>query len=80
MTITITDVFIGLNAVRFLSVLGCILVFASSIVTLVHDINAVNAFVDANKSTGTNSTTTSSTSNTTNYEYITYARCFSLLT
>jgi len=38
-------VFIGLNVVRFLSILSLILVFSSNIVTLANDIKAVNAFV-----------------------------------
>jgi len=38
-------VFIGLNAVRFLSVISLLLVFSSNIVTLTNDIKAVNAFV-----------------------------------
>ncbi|KIK09595.1 hypothetical protein K443DRAFT_127499 [Laccaria amethystina LaAM-08-1] len=35
-------IFIGLNGVRILSIIALILVFASNIVTLVHDIQAVN--------------------------------------
>jgi len=38
-------VFIGLNCVRALSLISLILAFASNIVTLDHDIRAVNAFV-----------------------------------
>jgi len=38
-------VFIGLNAIRTLSIISLILVFASNIVTLANDIKAVNAFV-----------------------------------
>ncbi|KZV72374.1 hypothetical protein PENSPDRAFT_674952 [Peniophora sp. CONT] len=57
-------VFLGLNAVRALSLIGLILVFSSSIVTLVHDVKAVNAFVKAGQTASDNSTTT------TNYEYI----------
>jgi len=37
--------FIGLNGVRILSIIALILVFASNIVTLVHDIKAVNKFL-----------------------------------
>ena len=40
-----TDAFIGLNGVRILSIIALILVFASNIVTLVHDIEAVNTFL-----------------------------------
>ncbi|KAJ3566911.1 hypothetical protein NP233_g6705 [Leucocoprinus birnbaumii] len=47
-------VFLGLNAVRALSIIACILVFASNIVTLVHDVEAVNQF-EAGNSTITNS-------------------------
>ncbi|KAJ7759033.1 hypothetical protein B0H14DRAFT_2974871 [Mycena olivaceomarginata] len=36
--------FIGLNGLRVLSIIGLILVFSSQIVTLVHDIQAVNNF------------------------------------
>ncbi|KAG6820321.1 hypothetical protein H0H93_002170 [Arthromyces matolae] len=52
-------VFIGLNGVRILSVIALVLVFASNIVTLVNDIEAVNHFVVAGKS-GSNSTIVSS--------------------
>lgn len=34
-------IFLGLNAVRFFSLVGLILVFASSIVVLVNDIHAI---------------------------------------
>lgn len=40
-----TDIFILLNIVRALSIIGLVLLFASSIVTLVQDIKAVNAFI-----------------------------------
>lgn len=53
------DTFIGLNGVRILSIIALILVFASNIVTLVHDIEAVNRFVAADTS-GSNSTVTAS--------------------
>lgn len=49
-------IFLGLNAVRFLSLVALILVFASSIVQLVNDIKAVNAFVAAGKEDAANST------------------------
>lgn len=42
-------IFIFLNAVRFLSIVALLLVFASSIVTMVHDIQAVNHFIAAGK-------------------------------
>ncbi|KZT68080.1 hypothetical protein DAEQUDRAFT_728354 [Daedalea quercina L-15889] len=38
-------IFIGLNAARVLSIIALLLLFASSIVTLVQDIKAVNAFI-----------------------------------
>ena len=43
------DIFMFLNGVRALSIIACILVFASSIVTLVHDVEAVNKFIVAGK-------------------------------
>ena len=39
------DFFIGLNAIRALSIISMILVFASSIFVLVTDIQAVNHFM-----------------------------------
>ncbi|KAA1478191.1 hypothetical protein DENSPDRAFT_845382 [Dentipellis sp. KUC8613] len=45
-------VFIALNAVRALSIIAMILMFASSIVTMVHDVEAVNRFIAAGKSNG----------------------------
>ena len=38
----VADIFIGLNAVRALSIISLLLVFASSIFVLVSDIQAVN--------------------------------------
>lgn len=52
-------IFLGLNAVRLLSMIACILVLASNIVTLVEDIKAVNRFA----ATGGNNTMTKCTSN-----------------
>ena len=43
------DIFIGLNAVRALSIIALLLLFASSIVTMVHDVQSVNAFIAAGK-------------------------------
>lgn len=43
-----TGVFIILNIVRALSIIALLLVFASSIVELVDDIEAVNAFTNGN--------------------------------
>ncbi|PIL25999.1 hypothetical protein GSI_11753 [Ganoderma sinense ZZ0214-1] len=42
-------IFIGLNVVRALSIISLLLLFASSIVTMVHDVQAVNAFISAGK-------------------------------
>ncbi|TFK71544.1 hypothetical protein BDN72DRAFT_887603 [Pluteus cervinus] len=52
--------FIFLNAVRVLSIIALLLVFSSNIVTLAHDVEAVNRFMAADKvSTGsTNATMT----------------------
>ncbi|KAI0299019.1 hypothetical protein B0F90DRAFT_1818345 [Multifurca ochricompacta] len=46
-------VFIGLNGVRVLSIIACLLVFSSSIVTMVHDVEAVNNFVAAGRTNST---------------------------
>jgi len=43
-------IFIGLNAVRILSIVGLLLVFAGGIITLVHDVQAVNKFEAAKQS------------------------------
>jgi len=48
--------FIGLNILRALSIISLVLLFASSILTLVHDIEGVNHFVEAEKNNGNNST------------------------
>lgn len=47
------DIFIGLNIVRILSIIACLLVFASSIVTMVEDVEAVNEFIQAEKTNTT---------------------------
>ncbi len=47
------DVFIGLNLVRILSIIACLLVFSSSLVTMVHDVEAVNTLLAAEKSNST---------------------------
>jgi len=44
-------IFIGLNAVRALSILALLLVFSSNVVTLSNDIKAVNAFVAGHNTT-----------------------------
>ncbi|KAG6861801.1 hypothetical protein C0995_011681 [Termitomyces sp. Mi166 len=63
--------FIGLNGGRILSIIALTLVFASNIVTLVHDIQAVNRFVTPDKS-GSNSSSdgTNSTIYTSDMDYI----------
>jgi len=43
-------IFIALNAIRALSLLGLILVFASNIQVIVHDIQGVNKFINASSS------------------------------
>ncbi|EIN05307.1 hypothetical protein PUNSTDRAFT_122547 [Punctularia strigosozonata HHB-11173 SS5] len=55
--------FIGLNAIRALSIIALILMFSSSIVTLVHDVQGVNRFIEAGKhlSSSSNSTTSDDT-------------------
>ncbi|KAJ7175824.1 hypothetical protein C8R46DRAFT_1079642 [Mycena filopes] len=50
--------FIGLNALRILSIIGLLLVFSSNIATLVHDVQAVNSF-QAGKAAATSTNTTS---------------------
>jgi hypothetical protein len=45
------DVFIGLNIVRALSIIALLLVFASSIYTMVQDVEAVNRFIDEGRTT-----------------------------
>jgi len=54
-------VFIGLNGVRILSIIALLLVFASNIVTLVNDVQAVNRFMAQGKIAATDSDTTNST-------------------
>ncbi|KAF8263172.1 hypothetical protein EI94DRAFT_1773017 [Lactarius quietus] len=46
-------VFLGLNGVRILSIIALLLVFSSSIVTMVHDVEAVNNFIAAGRSNST---------------------------
>lgn len=63
------DIFIGLNVVRILSIIALLLVFASSIVVMVHDIQAVNHFVVAGKAGG-NSTSTDTQLDSDYIEYV----------
>lgn len=44
-------VFLGLNGLRILSIITILLVFSSSIVTLVHDVKAVNNFISGGRVT-----------------------------
>lgn len=50
-----TDIFFALNAVRVLSIVSLLLVFASSILVMVTDIEAVNAYDSAKQSSNTTS-------------------------
>ncbi|KAJ6630122.1 hypothetical protein B0H10DRAFT_1985098 [Mycena sp. CBHHK59/15] len=52
--------FIGLNGLRILSIIGLLLVFSSNIVTLVHDIQAVDRF-QAGKAAASDSGSTNTT-------------------
>lgn len=45
--LVITDFFLGLNAVRVLSIISLILVFSSSIFVMVNDVKAFNSFQSA---------------------------------
>ena len=47
------DIFIGLNIVRILSVIACLLVFSSSLVSMVHDVEAVNNLIATQKANAT---------------------------
>lgn len=49
------DIFFGLNAVRVLSIVSLLLVFASSILVIVTDIEAVNAYDAVKQSNNTTS-------------------------
>jgi hypothetical protein len=53
-----TYIFYGLNVVRVLSIVSLLLVFASSILVMVTDIEAVNAYDSANQSSNTTSQAT----------------------
>ncbi|KAI3608686.1 hypothetical protein WG66_003837 [Moniliophthora roreri] len=64
-------VFIGLNVVRALSIIALILVFASNIVTLAHDIQAVNRFLAAGQQVKDGTSATNATvTNMLNGDYI----------
>jgi len=44
-------IFIGLNVIRTLSIIGLVLVFASNVVIMAHDVQAVNRFISEVKHT-----------------------------
>ncbi|KAI1789733.1 hypothetical protein LXA43DRAFT_556001 [Ganoderma leucocontextum] len=62
-------IFIGLNVVRALSIIALVLLFASSIVTMVHDVQAVNAFISAGKA-DPNIRVASNATNTTDFDCV----------
>ncbi|KAJ7935609.1 hypothetical protein B0H13DRAFT_1948853 [Mycena leptocephala] len=62
--------FIGLNGLRILSIIGLLLVFSSNIVTLVHDIQAVNRFQAGKAAAVTDSTTNTSAQDILSSDYI----------
>jgi len=65
--------FLALNAIRILTIIALLLVFASNTVTLADDIKAVNRFVAASKnisSTNSTSGTANATVQMSDYEYI----------
>lgn len=62
--------FIGLNVVRAFSIIALLLVFASSIVVMAHDIQAVNHFVSAGKASKDSSSTNSTVSPQLDDDYI----------
>ncbi|KIY47670.1 hypothetical protein FISHEDRAFT_44960 [Fistulina hepatica ATCC 64428] len=61
--------FIGLNGVRILSIIIMLLVFASNIVTLVHDVEAVNTYYSESHNS-TSSSSSNSTTSASNDDYI----------
>jgi len=64
--------FIGLNIVRTLSIVALLLVFSSSLVVMVHDIQAVNRFIVAQANANANSSfnSTNATLESENNDYI----------
>ena len=76
-----SDVFIGLNVIRALSIISLILVFSSSIMTLVEDVKAFNSYQNgSNHSAGVSS----GNSTTVSHDYVPYVHidgpCASSLT
>lgn len=81
LSFSLSDVFIGLNVIRALSIISLILVFSSSIMTLVEDVKAFNSFQNGpNHSAGVSS----DNSTTTSHDYVPYVHldgpCASTLT
>lgn len=66
----IADTFIGLNGLRILSIIGLLLVFSSNIVTLVHDIQAVNRFQAGKAATSDSASTNTTADDMLNSDYI----------
>jgi len=62
--------FIGLNGLRILSIIGLLLVFSSNIVTLVHDIQAVNRFQAGKAATSDSASTNTTADDMLNSDYI----------
>ncbi|KAJ7366833.1 hypothetical protein DFH08DRAFT_835644 [Mycena albidolilacea] len=62
--------FIGLNGLRVLSIIGLILVFSSQIVTLVHDIQAVNNFQAGKAAAVSDSATNTTTEDILSNDYV----------
>ena len=65
-----SDIFIGLNVVRTLSIISLLLLFASSIVTMVHDVQAVNAFISAGKADPNIRFASNTTTNSTDFDCV----------
>jgi hypothetical protein len=72
----LADTFIGLNGLRVLSIIGLILVFSSQIVTLVHDIQAVNNFQAGKAAAVSDSATNTTAEDILSNDYVMYAFLF----
>lgn len=68
------DIFIGLNVIRVLSIIGLILVFSSNILVMVQDVKAVNRFMSAVQTNGTDSTVSD---DMLDCDYIEFVSCLS---
>lgn len=66
------DLFFFLNAVRVLSIVSLLLLFASSIVTIVDDVKAVNAFMSPGHSGVSSDNSTSIDCSLYDCDYIEY--------